>query len=163
MTAPYIRLHSADDVVIARSQLIGGQTVESAIVKGLVPPGHKLAVTAIAAGAPVRRYNQIIGFARQAIEPGEHVHTHNLFVGEQGGAFARDHAFGADLKPEPARREASFQGIRRADGRVATRNYIGVLSSVNCSATAARAIADHFSRQTHPAALAEFPHVDGVV
>jgi altronate hydrolase len=163
MTAPYIRLHSADDVVIARSQLIGGQTVESVIVKGLVPPGHKLAVTAIAAGAPVRRYNQIIGFARQAIEPGEHVHTHNLFVGEQGGAFARDHAFGADLKPEPARREASFQGIRRADGRVATRNYIGVLSSVNCSATAARAIADHFSRQTHPAALAEFPHVDGVV
>ncbi len=54
-------------------------------------------------------------------------------------------------------------GIRRADGRVATRNYIGILSSVNCSATAARAIADHFSRQTNPAALAAFPNVDGVV
>ena len=54
-------------------------------------------------------------------------------------------------------------GIKGVDGRVATRNYIGILSSVNCSATAARAIADHFSRQNHPAALAAFPNVDGVV
>ncbi|MEO8122067.1 MAG: UxaA family hydrolase, partial [Rhodoferax sp.] len=66
-------------------------------------------------------------------------------------------------RPEPARREATFMGIKRADGRVATRNYIGILSSVNCSATAARAIADHFSRQNNPAALAAFPNVDGVV
>src|SRR6185369_14644360 len=67
------------------------------------------------------------------------------------------------VKPAPRRREASFLGIRRPDGRVATRNYIGVLTSVNCSATAARAIADHFSRKTNPAALADFPNVDGVV
>lgn len=166
-TSPFIRLHAADDVLIARSQLLGGTTVEGVAVKGLVPPGHKVAVRAIAAGAPVRRYNQIIGFASRSIAPGEHVHTHNLDMGPDKGAntggAARDYAIGADVKPEPARRSASFMGYKRADGRVATRNYIGILSSVNCSATAARAIADHFSRHTNPVALAAYPNVDGVV
>ncbi|MBE7366248.1 UxaA family hydrolase [Ramlibacter pallidus] len=160
---PFIRLHPNDDVLIARAQLVGGTVVENITARGLIPPGHKVATRAIAPGEPVRRYNQIIGFASKPIAPGEHVHTHNLDVGPDGGAFARDYAFGADVKPEPPRREATFMGIKRADGRVATRNYIGVLSSVNCSATAARAIADHFSRLTNPGALEPFPNVDGVV
>jgi altronate hydrolase len=156
---PFIRLHPEDDVLIARMQLVSGTTADNVVVKGLIPPGHKLAARDIAAGQPVRRYNQIIGFARRPIAAGEHVHTHNLAMGD----FERDYAFGADLKPEPPKREASFLGIKRPDGRVATRNYIGILSSVNCSATAARAIADHFSRQSNPGALEAFPHVDGVV
>ena len=160
---PFIRLHPADDVVIARTQLVGGTPIESVTSRGLIPPGHKIAVRAIGQGEPVRRYNQIIGFASQPIAPGEHVHVHNLDMGPDKGDFARDYAFGADLKPAPARREATFMGIRRADGRVATRNYIGILTSVNCSATAARAIAEHFSRRTNPAALAAYPNVDGVV
>lgn len=160
---PFIRLHAADDVLIARTQLVGGTTVESVAVKGLIPAGHKIATRAIATGEPVRRYNQIIGFASKPIAAGEHVHTHNLDMGPNKGNFARDYAFGADVKPEPTRLSATFMGIKRPDGRVATRNYIGVLTSVNCSATAARAIADHFSRQTNPQALADFPHVDGVV
>jgi len=132
-------------------------------VRGLVPAGHKLAAHAIAEGAPVRRYNQIIGFATRPIAAGEHVHSHNLGMGDAKGNFARDYAIGADVKAPLPRREASFLGYRRSDGRVATRNYIGVLSSVNCSATAARAIADQFSRQNHPQALADYPQVDGVV
>ncbi len=156
---PFIRLHSEDDVVIARSQLVGGAAVEDFTVRGLVPAGHKVAARALATGQPVRRYNQIIGFASKAIAAGEHVHTHNLVMAD----FERDYAVGADVKEVPALREATFMGIRRVDGRVATRNYIGVLTSVNCSATAARAIADHFSRQNNPAALADFPNVDGVV
>jgi altronate hydrolase len=160
---PFIRLHPSDDVLIARSQLVGGTSVESISVKGLIPAGHKIATHAIGVGEPVRRYNQIIGFASKPIAAGEHVHTHNLWMGEAKGDFARDYAIGADVKPPAPRREASFMGYRRSDGRVATRNYIGVLSSVNCSATAARAIADQFSRQNHPEALADYPHVDGVV
>ena len=156
---PFIRLHPQDDVLIARTQLLGGTFAENIVVKGLIPPGHKMATRAIAQGEPVRRYNQIIGFASRPIAPGEHVHTHNLAMGD----FERDYAFGADVKASPAAREATFMGIKRPDGRVATRNYLGVLSSVNCSATAARAIADHFSRQNHPEGLAAFPHVDGVV
>jgi altronate hydrolase len=153
----------ADDVLIARAQLVGGTQVENITVRGLIPAGHKIATRALAAGEPVRRYNQIIGFASKPIAPGEHVHTHNLDMGPDKGDFARDYAFGADVKPAPAKREATFMGIKRPDGRVATRNYIGILSSVNCSATAARAISDHFSRQNNPSALKDFPNVDGVV
>ncbi|MFO1312577.1 MAG: altronate dehydratase family protein [Burkholderiales bacterium] len=157
-----IRLHPNDDVVIARAQLVGGTQLldEKVTVSGLVPPGHKVATRAIKAGEPVRRYNQIIGFASRDIAPGEHVHLNNLAM----GAFERDYAFGADARPTPvASPQATFQGIVRGDGpnagRVATRNYIGILSTVNCSATVARGIADHFTRER----LAAYPNVDGVV
>ncbi|NBX56557.1 MAG: altronate dehydratase, partial [Betaproteobacteria bacterium] len=158
-----IRLHAADDVVIARQQLLSGATIEGLRVQGLVPPGHKIATRHIAQGEPVRRYNQIIGFASKAIAPGEHVHTHNLDMGPDKGGFARDHAIGVEVKPSATPAYAEFMGYQRPDGRVATRNYIGILSSVNCSATVARAIADHFSKRSNPSALADFPQVDGVV
>ncbi|RFU44763.1 UxaA family hydrolase [Paraburkholderia sp. DHOC27] len=160
-TEPVVRLHPQDDVVIARHQLVTGvQLRDGLTVRGLIPAGHKLAVRAIETGAPVRRYGQIIGFASRAIEAGEHVHTHNLSMGH----FDRDYAYGVDARPvEQAGKTARFMGIVRADGRVATRNYIGILTSVNCSATAARAIADYFRRDIHPEALAAFPNVDGVV
>lgn len=160
---PVIRIHADDDVVIARHQLVGGTVLASeggVVVAGLVPPGHKVAVRAIAAGASVRRYGQVIGHATQAIAPGQHVHVHNLAFSR----FARAHEPGAGARPTdfvPA--PATFDGIVREDGRVATRNYIGILTSVNCSATAARAIADHFRRDIRPEALAAYPNVDGVV
>ena len=163
MTAPTIRIHPADNVIIARRQLLGGMVLAEEgglVVAGLVPPGHKLATAAIAPGEPVRRYNQVIGHATQAIAPGQHVHTHNLAF----ASFERAHEPGAGAQPTTyAAEPATFDGIVRADARVATRNYIGVLTSVNCSATAARAIADHFRRDVHPEALADFPNVDGVV
>ena len=159
-----IRLHADDDVVIAREQLIAGTWLaeEGVKVAGLVPPGHKLAVRELAAGAPVRRYGQVIGFASQAIRAGQHVHVHNLAMGsfDRGAAGVA----GLDARPTPAPQgEAQFLGIVRPDGRVATRNYIGVLTSVNCSATVARAIADQFRRDIRPEALADSPNVDGVV
>ncbi|WP_432261056.1 UxaA family hydrolase [Cupriavidus sp. TMH.W2] len=157
-----IRLHPNDDVVIATRQLMSGTRIDSEalVVSGLVPPGHKIATRDIAKGESVKRYNQIIGVARDAISRGQHVHVHNLGMAE----FAREHAFCADAHPTACVPEpAQFMGIRRADGRVATRNYIGVLTSVNCSATVARAIADHFRRDVHPQALADFPNVDGVI
>ena len=94
----FIRLHEADDVVIARAQLMGGTSIEGVAVRGLIPPGHKLALRPIAAGQPVRRYNQIIGFASQAIAPGEHVHVHNLNMGPEKGNFEREYAIGQDVK-----------------------------------------------------------------
>ena len=157
-----IRLHPADDVVIARQQLVGGTKLidEKVTVVGLIPPGHKVATHAITKGAPVKRYNQIIGFASRDIAPGEHVHLNNL----QMGTFDRDYAFGVDAKPtQYVTPPATFMGIVRANGpspgRVATRNYLGILSTDNCSATVARGIAGHFTRER----LAAFPNVDGVV
>lgn len=160
--SPVIRIHAQDNVVIARQQLLGGTVLasEGVTVSGLIPPGHKVATRDIALGQPVRRYDQIIGVATQAIAAGQHVHTHNLAFSD----FAREHLPGADAKPTAyVDQPLTFDGIVRADGRVATRNYIGILTSVNCSATAARAIADHFRRDIRPEALADFPNVDGVV
>lgn len=77
---PFIRLHPQDDVLIARTQLVGGVIIEDVIVRGIIPAGHKVATHGIASGESVRRYNQIIGFASRAITAGEHVHTHNLVV-----------------------------------------------------------------------------------
>jgi altronate hydrolase len=155
-----IRLSPADNVVVARADLLPNTAIaeEKIACRGHVPAGHKLATAPIAKGEPVRKYNQIIGFATADIAPGEHVHTHNLAMGN----FARDYAFCADAKPismVPDAERATFEGILRSDGRVATRNYLGVLTSVNCSATAAKLIADQF----RGSALADFPHVDGVV
>ena len=140
-----IRIHPHDDVVIARQQLVGGTRIESEgiTVAGLIPPGHKVATRAIAAGEPVRRYDQIIGSAKQDIAPGQHVHTHNL----EFSSFAREYAAASGAKPtEYVANPATFNGIVRADGRIATRNYIGILTSVNCSATVARGLVSRRNR-----------------
>lgn len=160
-----IRLNPTDDVVIAVQQLMPGTVIEEEgiTVKDLVPAGHKVATRLIHAGEPVRRYGQVIGYCVQTIEPGQHVHEHNLSINQQGqdahDEFARDYQFCVETKPtEYVENPATFEGIVRADGRVATRNYIGILTSVNCSATVARGIADAFDKE----ALADYPNVDGV-
>ncbi len=157
-----IRLHPDDDVVVALDQLVSGTRIasEGVTVAGLVPPGHKMATRPIEPGALVRRYGQVIGAATRAIEPGQHVHTHNLAIAD----FTRDHAHAVDARPTAfAAQPATFEGIVRENGQVGTRNCIGILTTVNCSATVARAIADHFRRDIHPERLAPYPNVDGVV
>jgi len=152
-----IRLHPDDDVVIARVEIPSGTLLQKENVRATsrIPAGHKMAVRDIPAGKPARRYNQIIGFATGDIKAGEHVHVHNLAMGN----FDRDYAFCQDVKPTDfVATPATFMGIKRADGRVATRNYIGILTSVNCSATVAKMIARHFENR-----LEDYPNVDGVV
>ena len=161
---PVIRLSPDDGVLIARIGLPPGTTVADGVQVGSrrIPPGHKVAVRAHAVGDAIRRYGQVIGFATEAIAPGDWVHTHNCAMGD----FAKDYAWGVDAKPTPlVTPPATFMGIRRADGRVATRNYIGIVTSVNCSAHVADLIADAFKRNpfTGQDPLAEFPNVDGVV
>ena len=155
---PTLRLNPNDDVVIAARPLQAGTRIdaEGVTCADAIPAGHKLAVRAVARGQPVRRYDQIIGFATADIAPGQHVHTHNLAF----EMFERDYAVGVDVKPTPKPAEqASFMGIVRADGRVATRNYVGVISTVNCSASVSKYVAAHFT----PEVLRAFPNVDGVV
>ncbi len=157
-----IRLHDADNVVVAKTDLPAGATLRGdssrLVLADAVPAMHKLAVEPIPTGAAVRKYDQVIGSATRAIAAGAHVHSHNLAFAD----FQRNYAIGADVRadaPVPAAERATFQGIVRPDGRVATRNYIAVVTSVNCSATAARYIAESF----RPDDLADYPNVDGVV
>ena len=158
-----VRLHPIDDVAIAKIDLQAGARLDdrrdgAIVVRQTIPGGHKIALRAIDAGAPLHRYGQIIGFATRPIAPGEHVHTHNLSAGQ----FERDYAFGADARPvdlvPPAQRR-TFLGYPRPDGRVGVRNYIAVISSVNCSADAAWKIAHRFP----PERLAAYPNIDGVI
>ncbi|HET6183863.1 MAG TPA: altronate dehydratase family protein [Acetobacteraceae bacterium] len=158
-----IRLHESDNVVIARATLLPGTPLADGVAAAeRIPAGHKAAIRPISRGTPVRRYGQIIGFATEDIAPGRHVHVQNCGMGD----FDKDYAFGTDARPtDYANAPASFLGIRRPDGRVATRNYIGILTSVNCSAHVAGLIADLYRRNpfTGHDPLADFPNVDGVV
>jgi altronate hydrolase len=156
---PLIRLHANDNVLVARSDLSLGQALNEigARVRAQVPAGHKIAARAIAAGENVLKYDTVIGVAARALEAGDYVHTHNMELVD----FQRDPGFGQDVQgvdyvPESER--ASFMGFVRPDGRVGTRNFIGILSSVNCSSSVIKSIAAHFT----PERLAVFPHVDGV-
>jgi len=158
MQSSVIRLQANDDVLIATMQLLPGTSLlaDKLVVRDMIPPGHKLAAHDIAQGEAVRRYNQIIGFAKVNIAAGQHVHSHNLGMGE----FERDYGIGQGVHDLPkVEHPATFMGYKRANGKVGTRNYIAVIASVNCSATVVRAIASHFSRER----LAAYPNIDGVL
>jgi len=160
VAGPCIRLHPSDNVYVARINVAIGDTVpgEPWSIRGQVPAGHKIAARAIRAGEPIVKYNTCIGFAATDIAPGSYVHSHNISFQE----YERDYAYARDyvpVEPVPAAQQATFEGIVRADGRVGTRNYLAILSTVNCSATVVKKIAEWFT----PERLAEYPNVDGVV
>ena len=158
--ATTIRLNPNDNVEVALADLMPGALIANGTVvsRDHIPAGHKVAIKRISGGSPISKYGQIIGFATKDVEPGEHVHVHNMQMED----FARDYAIGEDAKPTQffsEKEPLSFEGIVRPDGRVATRNYIGVLATVNCAVSVARFIADSFTREI----LSAFPNVDGVV
>jgi altronate hydrolase len=157
---PAIRLHDEDNIVIAHVPIDPGTEIpgEGVTTNTPVPAGYKIATRAIAAGEAVRKYNVTIGFASKNISPGSMIHSHNMEFRE----FDRAPNHATEYVPTqvlPVSEQATFQGIVRADGRVGTRNFIGICSSVNCSATVIRKIAEHFT----PERLADYPNVDGVV
>ena len=154
----FIRLDKSDNVVTVTTALDSGMAVEQITTAGLVPRSHKIATAIIKQGEAVRKYAQIIGYASTDIAPGEHVHTHNVEFRNVKGEYK----FSTDLRHPNFVAETerdTFMGYRRPNGSVGTRNYIGILTSVNCSATAARMIAEAFG----PEELANYPNVDGVV
>jgi altronate hydrolase len=160
---PILVLHPDDDVGLARRLLPAGTVVEHRgeriILRDGVARGHKVALRTLNADAPIRKYGQVIGFATTAIEPGEHVHSHNLAMRD----FGRDYAFGTAIQQPDfvaAAERRRFPGFLRPDGRVGTRNYVAVISSVNCSASVASFVRDRFRT---PEFRRDFPHVDGVI
>ncbi|MGI8743554.1 MAG: UxaA family hydrolase [Bryobacteraceae bacterium] len=154
-----IHLNPADNIVIARVPLSAGQTIviegRSIRLQDPVPAGHKASLSTIAAGQSVIRYGQVIGRARGTIQPGRHVHTHNVAFEE----LALHYEFPAgELAPTRSARDVpEFLGFPREDGRAGTRNYIAVVAASNCAAHTAELIAASFEGERLP------PNVDGVV
>lgn len=153
-----LRLHASDNLLVALETIEPGAALaEDAVAAARVPRGHKIAARTIAAGEPILKFGQIIGFATADIAPGSWLHEHNVVMKD----FTRDYAFGQDYRPtEMAPVPATFQGYRRANGKVGTRNYIGILTSVNCSASVATFIAREIERS---GILSQYPNVDGVI
>jgi altronate hydrolase len=154
-----LRLNAKDNVVIAVDTVDAGAGGDGITATARIPKGHKMATAKIAKGQPILKFGQIIGFATEDILPGTHIHTHNCGF----AAFDRDYAFCQDARSEavlPVAQQATFEGYRRANGKVGTRNYIGVVTSVNCSATVARFIAEAVNKS---GMLDDHPSIDGVI
>ena len=155
-------LHPADNVAVVKRAVRGGTELANGALSVTadrdIAAGHKIAIAPIGEGAAIRKYGQVIGFAREVIAPGEHVHVHNVVVRD----FAREYEVGVDARPVdfvPMEARRTFQGYLRPDGRVGTRNYVAVISSVNCSASVSKYVAERFRT---PDFQREFPNVDGV-
>jgi altronate hydrolase len=154
-----LRLNAKDNVIVAVDPVMPGVAAQGVPATARIMRGHKMAAGRIAKGEPVLKFGQIIGFATEDIGPGAHVHTHKCSFAE----FERDYAFAQDAREEPLlppEARATFEGFRRGNGKAGTRNYIGILTSVNCSASVARFMAEAVTRS---GILADYPHVDGVV
>jgi len=154
-----LRLNARDNIIVAVDSVQPGDAVQGVTATARIMRGHKMAAGTIAKGQPVLKFGQIIGFATEDIAPGTHVHTHNCSFAE----FERDYAFAQDAREEtllPPEARATFEGFRRGNGKAGTRNYIGVLTSVNCSASVARFMAEAVTRS---GILEQYPNVDGVV
>ena len=156
--AKFLRLNAADNVLVALETIEKGMRLEQDVAAiARVPRGHKAAARAIAAGSAITKFGQIIGFAKTDIAAGDWLHEHNVEMQD----FSRDYAFSAEYRPtEMVASPATFEGYRRANGKVGTRNYIGILTSVNCSASVATFMAKEIERS---GILSQFPNVDGVI
>lgn len=153
-----VRLRDEDNVVVANSALEAGHDIGGIILRDAIPAGHKFASCDIPVGARILKYGQTIGYAMSDIPSGTHLHTHNVEFRATDAAYQ----FGTNLRdvaPVPEQERDTFMGYRRENGSVGTRNYIAIVTSVNCSATAARRIADSFGEEE----LSQYPNVDGVV
>jgi altronate hydrolase len=162
LTEKAILLRAEDDVAIAKAELPAGTVLEDGAaridVRQDIKPGHKVARHPVRAGAPVRRYGQVIGFATQDIAVGDHVHTQNLGIGE----LSEDrYEIGVDVRPVdfyPPDRMRTFDGFKREDGRVGTRNYVAIVSTVNCSASVSQFVKEKFKDVSR-----DYPNIDGVI
>ena len=158
---PLLTLSKNDNIAVSLQKIESGKPLSSSglVAQNAIPSGHKIALTEIASGTEIIKYGRVIGLATKDIQRGEHVHVHNVEMAQ----FQRSQNFGSkaqETKFVPMPERATFQGYRRADGKVGTRNYVGIVTSVNCSASAAKLLAREAERS---GILDQFPGVDGIV
>ena len=155
-----IRIHKNDNVVTAKSDIDINTDIneEKVNTNQHIPVGHKIATKDISKGNEIIKYDTIIGIAKEDIKIGDHVHVHNTGMSDK----KKDYEFSKGCKNDeilPESERATFMGYHRPNGKVGTRNFIGIISSVNCSATVCKKIAEAFNDE----ALSDFENVDGIV
>ena len=166
-----ILLREGDDVAVAKTRIPGGSVLgigeREILVSSDIPPGHKFALHDVMVDSAVRKYGQVIGYATAPIHTGDWVHTRNLGFGigksAGKGALELDYEYCSDvpvIEYYGPSQQRTFPGYSRADGRTGTRNYVALVSTVNCSASTVHAIADHFRSSD---IMKDFPGVDGVI
>ena len=167
LTKYAVHLRPSDNIAVAARGIPAGTLLDfdggTVPVTAGIELGHKFAVRPINGGDAVSKFGQVIGFAASNINVGDHVHVHNVKV----TSFERDYAFSADLPaplPPPAE-YMSFMGFDRgptkpAHQRYGTRNYIAVISTVNCSASTSKYITERIKMS---GVLKDYPNVDGVI
>ncbi|MCH2200454.1 MAG: altronate dehydratase family protein [Fuerstiella sp.] len=159
MADSILRLHAADNTAVATVTLRAGSSVSvgdccvSAVAD--IPAGHKIALQGIRQGEPIVKFGQKIGYASEPIAPGDWIHVHNVQASKPGLEFE----FGTEVRELPSAEPRTFEGYRRHDGRCGTRNYLAIVSTVNCSATTARYVAQELAQTD----LADYPNIDGIV
>jgi altronate hydrolase len=161
-----VQLRPEDNVAVAARPLPAGLEVQvngrTLVLDRRIGLGHKVALRPIAKGEAISKYGQVIGFAAEDIPAGGHVHVHNV----RADAFERDYAFCRDCPPAPRPAEPrTWQGYDRGPGRpehlrYGTRNYVAVISTVNCSASTSKYVAE---RLRASGLLKQYANVDGVV
>ncbi|HEY2015635.1 MAG TPA: altronate dehydratase family protein [Bryobacteraceae bacterium] len=161
-----IHLHPSDTIAVARVPISAGSELRidgvRVVALDAIPAGHKLALRTIPRGETVVRYGQAIGRARDTIEAGQHVHTHNLSFEEPHLNY--EYPTGEVARPEARKNVPTFLGYQREDGRVGTRNYIAVVAASNCAAHTAESIARSYEDAVLPEnvdGVVAFPHGEG--
>jgi len=155
-----ICLNNNDNIAIAILNLKKNISLNNLVVKNFIPKGHKIALKNINLGDPIIKLNHVIGVASKNIKKGEHVHTHNIKSGDIDKINIKNKIFKNEKLNLIIK---NFKGIKRNDGSIATRNYIGIITSVNCSSTVAKNIASYFSKNFNPQILKKYNNVDGIV
>ncbi|MDB9791948.1 altronate dehydratase family protein [Candidatus Pelagibacter sp.] len=153
-----IVLNKNDNVAVTPFIIPAKTKIEGQNISSIddIPFGHKICLKTVNKGDPVIKYDQIIGFASKNINPGEHVHSHNLEFKD----FDRKFKVIEKKSIINEKSELFFNGIMRDNGQVATRNYIGIISTVNCSATVTKMISEKIKQSN---ILKDFPNIDGIV
>jgi altronate hydrolase len=157
---PLLRLHPSDNLAVTRRAVKADEIVtldgQSITIAEAIPANHKVAIQQIAKGQTIRKFGQPIGSAVTPIAVGQWIHVQNVCIEREQAGYE----FCTEIVPPPKPAEPrTFMGYRRKDGRAGTRNYIAVISTVNCSATTARYVAQELAKSD----LSNYPNIDGVI
>ena len=157
----YIRMHGNDNVAIVVNDgglPAGTEFPGEFVLQNRVPQGHKIALTDLAEGDAIRRYDVVIGYAMRDIAKGTWIEESLVRMPPARELIDLPMATRKAPPAEPLQ-GYTFEGYRNADGTVATRNILAITTTVQCVA----GVVEHAVRRIKAELLPDYPNVDDVV